>query len=97
MHDVNMHEFNEHAADFLASIAQEPNNPPNAICGQCGDRIGDWWDDCGFFYKIVENPVVGAICEDPWPSVSFPGTINPSNPHYVAVCKTCCGPLTGDR
>ena len=45
---------------------------PNQRCGKCGDLIGDFWDDCGYFYKYFEDK-------------------------YVPHCRSCTGPLTGDR
>ena len=68
---------------------------PNTPCGKCGKEIGDWQDDCGFFYKMVDNPVNNSNYGDQFDE-GFKKKKNISG-SYVAVCETCCGPLTGDR
>ena len=42
------------------------------VCAVCQNPIGDFKDDCGYFYSMY-------------------------NGEYVAKCRECFGPLTGDR
>jgi len=65
----------------------------NATCGECGKEIGDFHDDCGYFYKIVSFPLPEANYGEP---LIYSNQDSPQG-GYVAVCQTCCGPLTGDR
>lgn len=51
------------------------------VCADCFKPIGDFQDDCGYFYSTIDC----SHGEDHF--------LN----EYVAKCRECNGPLTGDR